>query len=77
MLVNRKIVPMGKQNYFGAQFKEHPEWKNDGVFHIEDEAIFSGLFRTANNRKVGKLHKKQLQENAPKHDMNLSVVSIA
>lgn len=32
-------------NYFGAEFRDHPEWRNDGVIRVENEAVMSGLFR--------------------------------
>ena len=44
LLVLGKI--MGKTNLYGAVFKDRPEWKNDGVIHVENEELFSSLLRS-------------------------------
>lgn len=45
---------MGK--LYGAVFKDHPEWKNDGVIRVENEDLFASLLLTSDI--VGRLNKK-------------------
>ena len=45
-------------NYFGATFREHPQWRNDGVITVVNESTFSSLVRINDQRKAIKKPKK-------------------
>jgi hypothetical protein len=64
---------MGRKDYFGAKFRDHPEWRNDGVFNIQNESVFTSLIRGGDASTLDQPEDAMIQ---PRHDEKRQEISL-